>query len=83
MAFLGCSRSSARSALGCPLKQNLARVRISFGGEQMQQKRSIINYFDIDLLLIFGELEPHTQKPISNFECVKTQGKAGADLDEF
>ena len=27
----------------------------------MQQKRSIINYFDIDLLLIFGELEPHTQ----------------------
>ena len=56
----------------------------------MQQKRSIINYFDIDLLLIFGELEPHTQKfafaytyKFKNFECVKTQGKAGADLDEF
>lgn len=52
----------------------------------MQQKWSIINYFDIDLLLIFGELEPHTQKfayAFKNFECVKTQGKAGADLDEF
>ena len=53
----------------------------------MQQKRSIINYFDIDLLLIFGELEPHVAYAYTykfkNFECVKTQGKAGADLDEF
>ena len=52
----------------------------------MQQKRSIINYFDIDLLLIFGELEPHTQKfayAFKNFECVKTQGKVELILMNF